>query len=191
MKLFEKVMAIALASVLALSVLTGCGKEANLTSAKLAEAMNDIATIQGTGLTYTADSDLDNKAAKVVSYVKDKFNGVDTKGKSFDKLVYGALDQNATKEIIALIGATEDVSKSGQLYKADVVEIGNMSNDNNKMVGIAGGLSSGMNLNSDGSAWWIYKKDVLVGFAVGTVGDHTFAVAISKGEAVVRNNSLQ
>ena len=62
MKMAKKFLAIALAGVLALSVLTGCGDSANTKS--IAEAMSDM--VKAGGITVKEKSELNTKAKKVV-----------------------------------------------------------------------------------------------------------------------------
>lgn len=62
MKMAKKFLAVALAGVLALSVLTGCGKSANTKS--IAEALSDIG--KTTGFTVKEDTKLNTKAKAIV-----------------------------------------------------------------------------------------------------------------------------
>lgn len=63
MKMFKKVMAVALAGVLALSVLTGCGGKDGLSvsTKNIADALTDFS---GGSETYTASDELDKKVAQ-------------------------------------------------------------------------------------------------------------------------------
>ena len=61
MKMAKKFLAVALAGVLALSVLTGCGKSANTKS--IAEAMSDIS--KAAGITFKEDAKLNTKAKAI------------------------------------------------------------------------------------------------------------------------------
>lgn len=62
MKMAKKFLAVALAGVLALSVLTGCGDSANTKS--IAEAMSDMYTAEG--ITFKEKSELNTKAKEIV-----------------------------------------------------------------------------------------------------------------------------
>lgn len=62
MKMAKKFLAIALAGVLALSVLTGCGDSANTKS--IAEAMSDM--VKAEGITVKEKSELNTKAKAIV-----------------------------------------------------------------------------------------------------------------------------
>lgn len=61
MKMAKKFLAVALAGVLALSVLTGCGNSANTKS--IAEAMSDIS--KAAGITFKEDTKLNTKAKAI------------------------------------------------------------------------------------------------------------------------------
>lgn len=62
MKMAKKFLAVALAGVLALSVLTGCGNSANTKS--IAEAMSDMGKAEG--VTYKEKPELNTKAQEIV-----------------------------------------------------------------------------------------------------------------------------
>lgn len=62
MKMAKKFLAVALAGVLALSVLTGCGDSANTKS--IAEAMSDMVKVGG--ITVKEDTELNTKAKAIV-----------------------------------------------------------------------------------------------------------------------------
>ena len=52
MKLFKKVLAAALAGVLALSVLTGCNNSNSVATVKMLDALNDWAKVYGVDTTF-------------------------------------------------------------------------------------------------------------------------------------------
>ena len=62
MKMAKKFLAVALAGVLALSVLTGCGDSANTKS--IAEAMSDM--VKAGGVTFKEDEKLNTKARAII-----------------------------------------------------------------------------------------------------------------------------
>lgn len=68
MKMAKKFLAVALAGVLALSVLTGCGDSTNTKS--IAEAMSDMGQVTD-GLTFKEDTKLNTKAKKIVEVLAD------------------------------------------------------------------------------------------------------------------------
>lgn len=89
MKMAKKLLAVVLAGVLALSVLTGCG---GAVSAKtIAEAMSDVSKDEG--FVYEADPELDEKAGLIAEMIRTKGKG-NGSGKKTD--IYG--------EIMAIMG---------------------------------------------------------------------------------------
>lgn len=66
MKLFKKVLAIAMASALALTLLVGCGGNGK-TTYTIVDYMNDVAVIGQDNKTYKADAEMDNAAKNVAS----------------------------------------------------------------------------------------------------------------------------
>ena len=68
MKLFKKVLAIAMASALALTLLVGCGGDGGKTTFTIVDYMNDVAVMMGReNKTYKADAEMDNAAKNVAS----------------------------------------------------------------------------------------------------------------------------
>lgn len=68
MKLFKKVLAMALASALALTLLVGCGGDGGKTTFTIVDYMNDVAVMMGReNKTYKADAEMDNAAKNVAS----------------------------------------------------------------------------------------------------------------------------
>lgn len=109
MKLMKKLAAVLLAGVLATAVLTGCGSDKNAVStAKIADAMNQYAAARGTGYTYTADSKLDTRATNIANAVTstvkdDDFKG--TKDYEFEKVIWnkaGAKIMETVSDVPAL-----------------------------------------------------------------------------------------
>ena len=84
MKMAKKLLAVVLAGVLALSVLTGCG---DAVSAKtIAEAMSDVSKDEG--FVYEADPELNEKARQIAEMIRTKGKGNDP-GKKTD--IYGEI----------------------------------------------------------------------------------------------------
>lgn len=78
MKMAKKLLAVVLAGVLALSVLTGCG---GAVSAKtIAEAMSDVSKDEG--FVYEADPELDEKAGLIAEMIRTKGKGNDSGNKT-------------------------------------------------------------------------------------------------------------
>lgn len=75
MKLFKKVLAAALAGVLALSVLTGCNNSNSVATVKMLDALNDWSRFYGEGITFEKGDE------KLQAQVNDLVEIVDEAGK--------------------------------------------------------------------------------------------------------------
>ena len=67
MKMAKKLLAVVLAGVLALSVLTGCGDA--VSTKAIAEAMSDVSKDEG--FVYEADPKLNEKAGQIAEMIND------------------------------------------------------------------------------------------------------------------------
>ena len=70
MKLFKKVLAIAMASALALTLLVGCGKDDGKTTFTVVDYLNDCAAMQGADVTFKAATALDTNAKNTVTVLQ-------------------------------------------------------------------------------------------------------------------------
>lgn len=78
MKLFKKVLAVALAGVLALSVLTGCNNSA--ATVTMVDALNDWSKFYGEGITFEkGNEDLQNQVNALVKIVDEAGKDIDFK----------------------------------------------------------------------------------------------------------------
>ena len=84
MKMAKKLLAVVLAGVLALSVLTGCGDA--VSTKAIAEAMSDASKDEG--FVYEADPELNEKARQIAEMIRTKGKGNDP-GKKTD--IYGEI----------------------------------------------------------------------------------------------------
>ena len=82
MKMAKKLLAVVLAGVLALSVLTGCGGAVSaktiaeaMSDKTIAEAMSDVSKDEG--FVYEADPELDEKAGQIGEMIRRKEEGYD------------------------------------------------------------------------------------------------------------------
>ena len=83
MKMAKKLLAVVLAGVLAVSLLTGCGGAVStmiiageaVSAETIADAMSDRS--KGEGVIYEADSELDEKAKQIAKMIKTKVEGDD------------------------------------------------------------------------------------------------------------------
>ena len=129
MKMLKKVAAIALAGVLALSVLTGCGSKNNTNT--VVDGMNDLAKMYNEPVTFVADSQMDEKVAAIANVVTEKVGNEDFSGKTQEQIFY-ALRQN--KELMTALAPLTTFDKAVMddetkpLYSFSVVEIGQSFN---------------------------------------------------------------
>lgn len=176
MKMFKKLMAIALAGVMALAVLTGCGSTLN--EKELIKQMNDQLTISSmTNSSYKgfkefkADKEMDAKAATIAKKVAEKAKTqaeIDTVLASAEmkEIVLGKDDTN-----VYMISYVKSVSFGSKYYKTnkDMVDLGVIENnatryfDSTALVGRE-------------------TKDAVVGvgFADATVGDSVYTIVVMK-----------
>ena len=84
MKMAKKLLAVVLAGVLALSVLTGCGDA--VSTKAIAEAMSDVSKDEG--FVYEVDPELNEKARRIAEMIRTKGKGNDP-GKKTD--IYGEI----------------------------------------------------------------------------------------------------
>lgn len=176
MKMFKKLMAIALAGVMALAVLTGCGSTLN--EKELIKQMNDQLTVNSmTNSSYKgfkefkADKEMDAKAATIAKKVAEKAKTqaeIDTVLASAEmkEIVLGKDDTN-----VYMISYVKSVSFGSKYYKTnkDMVDLGVIENnatryfDSTALVGRE-------------------TKDAVVGvgFADATVGDSVYTIVVMK-----------
>lgn len=176
MKMFKKLMAIALAGVMALAVLTGCGSALN--EKELIKQMNDQLTVNSmTNSSYKgfkefkADKEMDAKAETIAKKVAEKAKTqaeIETVLKSDEvkEIVLGKDDTN-----VYMISYVKSVSFGSKYYKTnkDMVDLGVIENnatryyDSTALVGRE-------------------TKDAVVGvgFADVTVGDSVYTIVVMK-----------
>lgn len=100
MKMAKKFLAVALAGVLALSVLTGCGDSANTKS--IAKAMSDIA--KAGGITVKEDTELNTKAKKIVEALAETVALADNGPTKMAETMTKGLTPEQKKEIMTIMG---------------------------------------------------------------------------------------
>ena len=145
MKLFKKVLAAALAGVLALSVLTGCNNSNSVATVKMLDALNDWSKVYGEGITFEkGNEDLQNQVNALVKIVDEACKDIefgDAKdfreiydivmnnptvqqkltewAKKFPRATYGSDPSNPLYEYgFADINATLSASSSKNIYYA-------------------------------------------------------------------------
>lgn len=176
MKMFKKLMTIALAGVMALAVLTGCGSALN--EKELIKQMNDQLTVNSmTNSSYKgfkefkADKEMDAKAETIAKKVAEKAKTqaeIETvlKSDEMKEIVLGKDDTN-----VYMISYVKSVSFGSKYYKTnkDMVDLGVIENNATRYY------------NSTALVGRETKDAVVgVGFADATVGDTVYTIVVMK-----------
>lgn len=176
MKMFKKLMAVAIAGVMALAVLTGCGTSLN--EKELIKQMNDQLTISSmTNSSYKgfkefkADKEMDAKAETIAKKVAEKAKTqaeIETvlKSDEMKEIVLGKDDTN-----VYMISYVKSVSFGSKYYKTnkDMVDLGVIENNATRYY------------NSTALVGRETKDAVVgVGFADATVGDTVYTIVVMK-----------
>lgn len=176
MKMFKKLMAVALAGVMALAVLTGCGSALN--EKELIKQMNDQLTVNSmTNSSYKgfkefkADKEMDAKAETIAKKVAEKAKTqaeIETvlKSDEMKEIVLGKDDTN-----VYMISYVKSVSFGSKYYKTnkDMVDLGVIENNATRYY------------NSTALVGRETKDAVVgVGFADATVGDTVYTIVVMK-----------
>ena len=176
MKMFKKLMAIALAGVMALAILTGCGSALN--EKELIKQMNDQLTISSMSNSsykgfkeFKADKEMDAKAETIAKKVAEKAKTqaeIETvlKSDEMKEIVLGKDDTN-----VYMISYVKSVSFGSKYYKTnkDMVDLGVIENNATRYY------------NSTALVGRETKDAVVgVGFADVTVGDSVYTIVVMK-----------
>lgn len=96
MKLFKKVLAAALAGVLALSVLTGCNNSNSAATVTMVDALNDWSKVYGDEVTFEkGNEDLQNQVNDLVEIVDDAGKKINFQGgEDIYDMLYNAFKEN-------------------------------------------------------------------------------------------------
>lgn len=105
MKLFKKVLAMALASALALTLLVGCGGNGK-TTYTMVEYLNDYLKTHGSSQTFKAEASLDANAKNVAELVKK------SGAKSWDQLRNKLRnDEKLYQDLLTAVGVNKDTAE--------------------------------------------------------------------------------
>ena len=160
MKLFKKVLAAALAGVLALSVLTGCNNSA--ATVTMVDALNDWSKVYGDGVTFEkGNEDLQNQVNALVKIVDEA--GKDIKfgdAKDFREIYDIVMnDPTVRQELTEWAGqfptATYGSDPSNPLYEYGFADINaTLSASSNKNIYYAGQLMTSIGpINAPDTKW--------------------------------------
>ena len=200
MKLFKKVLAAALAGVLALSVLTGCNNSA--ATVTMVDALNDWSKFNNAGITFEkGNEDLQNQVNKLVEIVDDVGKKIDFQGVDDIDEMYWAIvsdkdagpklkdwaDNNFNQAIIdnknsplyefgfVDISATLSASSSKNIYYASQLWDGRYDDKINPPVTVR---------DSDWNRNWDEGDKFYVAVATGEIKGKKYMVALFKTTAV-------
>lgn len=189
MKLFKKVLAVALAGVLALSVLTGCNNSA--ATVTMVDALNDWSKVYGDGVTFEkGNEDLQNQVNALVKIVDEA--GKDIKfgdAKDFRE-IYDIVMNNPTvrQELTEWAGqfptATYGSDPSNPLYEYGFADINaTLSASSSKNIYYASQLLDGLdviNLPAGDPNRWEKGDTSYVAVATGEINGKKYMVALFK-----------
>lgn len=189
MKLFKKVLAVALAGALALSVLTGCNNSA--ATVTMVDALNDWSKVYGDGVTFEkGNEDLQNQVNALVKIVDEA--GKDIKfgdAKDFRE-IYDIVMNNPTvrQELTEWAGqfptATYGSDPSNPLYEYGFADINaTLSASSSKNIYYASQLLDGLdaiNLPAGDPNRWEKGDTSYVAVATGEINGKKYMVALFK-----------
>ena len=189
MKLFKKVLAAALAGVLALSVLTGCNNSA--ATVTMVDALNDWSKVYGDGVTFEkGNEDLQNQVNALVKIVDEA--GKDIKfgdAKDFREIYDIVMnDPTVRQELTEWAGqfptATYGSDPSNPLYEYGFADINaTLSASSSKNIYYASQLLDGLdviNLPAGDPNRWEKGDTSYVAVATGEINGKKYMVALFK-----------
>lgn len=196
MKLFKKVLAAALAGVLALSVLTGCNNSA--ATVTMVDALNDWSKVYGDGVTFEkGNEDLQNQVNALVKIVDEVGKDIDFKDAKNIYDVYEAIRDDKAAGLKLKEWAKQftkaNIDDGSPLYQYGFADISaTLSASSSKNIYYAEQLSMTSQYINDpdndpdnhGEPNWISGDKYYVAVATGEVGGKKYMVALFKTTAV-------
>ena len=197
MKLFKKVLAAALAGVLALSVLTGCNNSNSVATVKMLDALNDWAKVYGEGITFEkGNEDLQNQVNALVKIVDEVGKDIDFKDAKDIYDIYNAFMENDAARLKLGAWAAKftqaNVGDGSPLYECGFADISvALSASSNKNIYYAGQLMTSIGpINAPDTEWdngepnWTVGDKSYVAVATGEVGGKKYMIALFQTTAV-------
>ena len=187
MKLFKKVLAAALAGVLALSVLTGCNNSA--ATVKMLDALNDWSKVYGEGVTFEkGDEKLQAQVNALVEIVDEAGKGINFgDAKDFDEsydIVISNLAVQQKLKAWAKQFTRANIGDGSPLYECGFVDINaTLSASSSKNIYYASQLLDGLveiNPPAEGSKRWEKGDTSYVAVATGEINGKKYMVALFK-----------
>lgn len=192
MKLFKKVLAAALAGVLALSVLTGCNNSA--ATVTMVDALNDWSKVYGEDVTFEkGNEDLQNQVNALVKIVDEVGKDIDFKDAKNIYDVYKAIRDDKAAGLKLKEWAKQftkaNIGDGSPLYQYGFADISaTLSASSSKNIYYAEQLSMTSQYINDpdnhGEPNWISGDKYYVAVATGEVGGKKYMVALFKTTAV-------
>ncbi len=195
MKLFKKVLAAALAGVLALSVLTGCNNSA--ATVTMVDALNNWSKFYGEGITFEkGNEDLQNQVNALVKIVDDAGKDIDFKdAKSIYDMYEAVMGDEAAmlklKEWAKQFTKATIDDKNSPLYQYGFADISATLSASSKNIYYANELAmTSRDINAPDEEWnegernWDYGSEAVVAVATGEIKGKKYMVALFKTTAV-------
>lgn len=194
MKLFKKVLAAALAGVLALSVLTGCNNSNSVATVKMLDALNDWAKVYGVDTTFEkGNKELQEQVNALVKTVDEVGKGIDFgDAKDFDDVYNAIMKDKAARLKLKAWAAKFDQAKiddkASPLYECGFADINaTLSASSSKNIYYASQLldeCEPINPPAGNPNRWEKGDTSYVAVATGEVGGKKYMVALFKTTAV-------
>ena len=196
MKLFKKVLAAALAGVLALSVLTGCNN--STATVTMVDALNDWSKVYGEGITFEkGNEDLQNQVNALVKIVDEAGKKIDFKDAKNIYDVYEAIVDDEAAGLKLQEWAKQftkaNIGDGSPLYQYGFADISLTLSAGNKNKNIYYANQLVMNsrdINAPDEEWnrgernWTVGDKYYVAVATGEVGGKKYMVALFQTTAV-------
>lgn len=196
MKLFKKVLAAALAGVLALSVLTGCNNSA--ATVTMVDALNDWSKVYGEGITFEkGNEDLQNQVNALVKIVDEAGKDIDFKdAKDFEDVYNTFMENDAAKLKLGAWAAQfkkANIGDGSPLYEYGFADISaTLSASSSKNIYYAEQLMNASDaINPPETEWghhgesnWTVGDKCYVAVATGEINGKKYMVALFKTTAV-------
>ena len=192
MKLFKKVLAAALAGVLALSVLTGCNNSNSVATVKMLDALNDWAKVYGVDTTFEkGDEKLQAQVDDLVKIVDEAGKGIKFENAKDIYDVYNAVMRDEAARLKLQEWAKQftkaNIGDGSPLYGYGFADISAaLSASNSKNIYYADQLiTSETPINPPDTEWvgqrvpnWIAGDKSYVAIATGEVGGKKYMVVL-------------
>ena len=173
MKMFKKLMAVALAGVLALTVLTGCGS--SIDRKEFVRTLNDYSKASFKDVEFTDAGTA--QADKVIGLVQAKYEKAEKKDEFKPMKALYNEEKNAYTEVAEALGVNENTK---DYYGFNIVEVKKNTSEYNKKYATAQLAQAAMETRelTDGVEAWGNKGTV--SFNTVTLGDTEYLVIVVK-----------